>query len=102
MIAQTKPSMMVEFLKRVQNVIWNRKFLVAKEKARFGLAPKTAEEGDSICILHGCSVPVILRQHVAESDNYFELIGEAYVHGLMDGEAMDAREGKDPDEFKLR
>ncbi|KAI1339026.1 hypothetical protein F5Y15DRAFT_90122 [Xylariaceae sp. FL0016] len=29
---------------------------------RFGLVPENAKKGDYICILYGCSVPVVLRQ----------------------------------------
>lgn len=91
------PSTMVLFLKRVQQVVWNRKFLRSRggenkvdEKQLFGLAPTHAQEGDLICILFGCSVPVILRKKsVPEGDEpYYFFIGEAYVHGMMDGEAL--------------
>jgi hypothetical protein len=93
------PSTMVTFLKRVQQVVWNRKFLRSSggededdDKQLFGLAPTRAEEGDLICILFGCSVPVILRNMSPSppesGDAYFYFIGEAYVHGMMDGEAL--------------
>ncbi|KAF8851221.1 hypothetical protein BDZ45DRAFT_155158 [Acephala macrosclerotiorum] len=89
------PSTMVTFLKRVQEVVWNRKFLRSKgfhhdggEKRLFGLAPTSAQEGDLICILFGCSVPVILRRVGPPDDHFYYLIGEAYVHGIMDGEAL--------------
>jgi hypothetical protein len=60
---------------------WNR-FL--------GLVPESAEPSDIICILYSCSVPVVLRR-VETSDGvvYHQLIGECYVHGMMDGEAFD-------------
>jgi hypothetical protein len=45
-------------------------------------------EGDIICILFGCSVPIVLREYRTENDHYFEFIGEAYIHGMMDGEAV--------------
>jgi hypothetical protein len=57
-----------------------------------------------ICILYGCSVPVVLRPiRNSESCNefYYELIGECYVHGMMDGEAFLART-KAPQSFELR
>ncbi len=55
----------------------------------FGLCPGGTKKGDLICILYGCSVPVILRQRPPNSPGgWFELIGEAYVHGKMDGEAI--------------
>ncbi|CAM1503541.1 Fc.00g011320.m01.CDS01 [Cosmosporella sp. VM-42] len=51
-----------------------------------GLGPKETQPGDIICLLFGASVPFVLRP----SDNgaYF-LVGEAYVYGVMDGEAME-------------
>jgi hypothetical protein len=89
-------SMVSRFLKRVQSVIWNRKFFVTKSKEGkllLGLAPLEAKEDDVICILFGCSVPVIIREHIdrgcaGPEGRYFEFIGESYVHGMMDGEAV--------------
>jgi hypothetical protein len=100
--------MVVQFLKRVQCVIWNRKFFITERKCLLGLAPRHAQQGDIICILFGCSVPVVLRElssthpetpiDVSRSsrplfppERRFELIGECYVHGVMEGEAF--REG---------
>lgn len=51
-----------------------------------GLAPARAEPGDCICIIYGSPVPYILR---ASTKGKFVLIGEAYVHGIMDGEWLD-------------
>ncbi|KAL1597723.1 hypothetical protein SLS60_008209 [Paraconiothyrium brasiliense] len=47
-----------------------------------GLGPRYIQKGDSICILHGCQFPMVLRP-LGES---WEIVGEAYIHGLMDGE----------------
>jgi hypothetical protein len=33
-----------------------------KGRKMFGLGPAEAAKGNSICVLHGCSVPVILKQ----------------------------------------
>jgi hypothetical protein len=48
------------------------------------VAPDTAEEGDYICVLLGCKVPVILRP----VGDKFKIIGDAYVNGFMNGEAL--------------
>lgn len=148
-----------EFLKRTQEVIWNRKAFRAGEENFFGLGPKEARLGDLLCILYGCSVPVILREvaekpvlgqrrvevsssvHVVAPTTsgarggrrsgresrkragsshlvsgttpkrqrvdtppnrrrttgedhpgpFYELIGECFVHGIMDGEALDSK-----------
>jgi hypothetical protein len=54
----------------------------------FGLAPSRARNDDLVFILAGCTVPVVLRKCVNSSGSTFELIGEAYIYGKMDGEAM--------------
>jgi hypothetical protein len=94
----------VSFLRRVQSVIWNRKFFVSKANRWIGLAPTDARVGDLICILYGCSVPVILRPQTVDGRDVWILIGECYVHGLMDGEAMERTNvtGFESEEFELR
>jgi hypothetical protein len=42
---------------------------------------------DVVALLFGCSVPVILRPRKG-ADGY-ELVGETYVHGIMNGEAFE-------------
>ena len=63
-----------------------RRMFISKEKA-VGLAPWDAEQGDIICVLLGCRFPVVLRPR-GPSDNYYVLVGEAYIEGFMDGEAI--------------
>lgn len=117
MIDDEQDDMTIEFLKRVESVIWNRKFLKSAgkkysgprgnlvPKQLFGLAPDLAREKDIICILLGCSVPVILREH-RKPKRHFELIGEAYIYGMMGGEALGGRKmeelKKQCEEFELR
>ncbi|KAF2759826.1 hypothetical protein EJ05DRAFT_311340 [Pseudovirgaria hyperparasitica] len=50
-----------------------------------GLAPADAKDGDVICIFKGAIVPFTLRPKL---DGTYELLGEAYVYGAMDGELM--------------
>ena len=52
------------------------------------LIPRYAEVSNQVCILYGCSVPVILRQHRCVNEYYWQLIGEAYVHEYMDEEGI--------------
>jgi hypothetical protein len=56
--------------RRVHAVIWNRKLMSIKCSSPklpttkvLGLAPDMAETGDLVCILYGCSVPVVLRRY---------------------------------------
>lgn len=60
--------------------------LILSEEGYLGLAPSASSVGDLICVLYGCHAPVILRP--SEDSNLHTLIGDAYVHGLMDGEAL--------------
>ena len=55
----------------------------------FGICPRNTSIKDKVCILFGCSVPVIL--HPLGKDTY-ELVGEAYVHGAMSGEVVRSME----------
>lgn len=49
-----------------------------------GLAPNVVQVNDLICVIVGCSVPMLLRRR---GDNYV-LISNMCLHGLMDGEAV--------------
>lgn len=88
------PQVIAEYLKRVQAVTRNRKFIEsgASRDASgrlFGLGPPETRVGDRICILYGCSVPVILRpEEIEHHVPCFRFIGEAYVYGRMDGEVL--------------
>lgn len=84
-----------EYLRRVQSVVWMRVLIrttIGESLNNLGLAPQSVMEGDLICIVYGCSVPVVLRKafidDATEGKYYYELIGECYIHGMMDGEAF--------------
>ena len=61
----------------------------------YGLCPPHTQQGDYVCILFGCSVPVVLRPFNTAGRDKFELVGEAYVHGKMNGEAVADLEEED-------
>jgi len=62
-----------------------RQFAVTREGKYMGLVPADTREGDVLVVFLGSKVPHVLRK--AEGARY-TLIGEAYVHGLMDGEVF--------------
>ena len=64
-----------------------RRFVVSS-RGYFCLVPREARLGDKIVVVKGGQVPLLLRPQQAE----FQLIGECYVHGIMDGEAMTGTE----------
>jgi hypothetical protein len=65
--------------------ILERRLLVT-EQGHVGMAPFRARKGDLVCVLFGCSVPVVLRR--IGDDRIFEFIGECYLDGFMAGEAL--------------
>ncbi len=62
-----------------------RRLFISSDEEWIGLAPMSAIAGDVIALLEGGPVPYILRPSETQAGNY-ELIGDAYVHGVMDGE----------------
>ncbi len=56
-----------------------------------GLGPANSKLGDIVHILGGANMPIILRPF----GGYFGVVGDCFIHGIMDGEAIGAlKEGK--------
>jgi hypothetical protein len=55
------------------------------KKGYLGFGPKWVQEGDLVCVLQNCRVPVLLRK----VDDHYEFISTCFVLGLMDGEAAE-------------
>ena len=81
---KTPPGIVSEFLRRVHSVIWGRRLAIL-DQGYVVLAPGSCEPGDLVTILRGCSVPVLLRR--SDRLHCYTVVGECYVHGMMDGEA---------------
>jgi hypothetical protein len=65
------------------NFCLNRKFIVTS-KGHVGIGPVETQPGDLISVIFGGGVPYILRTQ----ESSFLFVGESYIHGLMDGEAV--------------
>ena len=73
---------------------WDRKLILTRRgllvSCKEGLA------GDTIVVLETASVPLILRKtQILYGMNEYKIVGTAYVHGFMDGEALAKRNGSD-------
>ena len=66
-----------------------RRRLFLTSKGYYGLGQESLRRGDRIVLLSGGDSPFIVRE--AESLGYFELVGEAYVHGIMQGEHLETK-----------
>ena len=69
--------------------------------------PKMWKNGDLICIIFGRSVPVVLRKIVSDEmtgEHHYELVGDCYIHGMMNGEAFTMQQTRNipQTQFELR
>lgn len=117
------------YFKRVESIVWNRRIfeltafeektggppiasgsqparstakILPKPMMLYGLGPEESRVDHIVCILYGCSVPVVLK--VAEQQRVsglYEVVGEAYVDGIMDGEFMIEKWTSRAREFRL-
>jgi hypothetical protein len=65
--------------------------LATTERGYLGLVPEEAKVGDVVCCLLGSGVPFILREvntGRGGEQRCFRLVGESYIWGLMEGEAL--------------
>ncbi|KAK4444184.1 HET-domain-containing protein [Podospora aff. communis PSN243] len=72
----------------LRDMVVNQAFFITAS-GYMGLGPPNTEEGDEVWVLSGGNVPFILRPH---GENTLSFVGDAYVHGIMHGEAT---EGED-------
>ncbi|MCJ1243113.1 hypothetical protein MMC30_000310 [Trapelia coarctata] len=72
-----------ELLERIESSIpLQGRCLCVTESGRLGLVPRATRAGDRVCVFLGGSVLYTLRL----KGEKHEFVGEAYFHGLMDGQ----------------
>jgi hypothetical protein len=72
------------------NTIHGRVFFTTSQ-GYMGFAAPGTKPGDHVSILGGGWTPFVLRK---SSDSFYTMLGESYVHGLMDGEFIKASQAK--------
>lgn len=65
----------------------NRRLFITRS-GRMGIGPSHMQEFDQVCILMGSDMPLILR----DENEHHRFIGDSYVHGIMNGEALEQNE----------
>lgn len=63
--------------------------LFITSSGHLGLGPSSMMSGDVMVVLFGGKVPFVLR---AVAEDQWKLVGECYVDGFMEGEAIDSRQ----------
>ncbi|KAM0462723.1 hypothetical protein ACHAPV_003547 [Trichoderma viride] len=72
----------------IEKFALGRRFFITKE-GYFGLGPQKLEPGDRVAVLFGSGVPFVLRKCPAIAGRpAWRIIGECYVHGIMQGEVI--------------
>lgn len=79
------------------NVFYRR--ICTTDSGYFGLVPSISREGDLLCCFAGGCLPYVIRQSNNGCD--FKLVGECYIHGVMQGEALRGAKLEDLEVFQL-
>jgi hypothetical protein len=64
--------------------VLNRRMFIT-QNGLLGLGPRVLATDDVVCFIYGCGVPLVLRP---TQDAQYRLVGEAYVHSIMDGQFL--------------
>jgi hypothetical protein len=89
MLSLEKRTNATEFTRLLFSISPYRRVFLTSDK-QLGLCPESTLPGDFVYIIAGARTPFILRKAFENGDDTkFELIGEAYVHGLMHGEVLE-------------
>jgi hypothetical protein len=76
--------MEMRYLGRIEKDLRGRR-LFRTHSGMLGLCPAWVSKGDIIIIALGCGSPLALR---ATEENRYQVGGESFVHGMMNGEAL--------------
>jgi hypothetical protein len=70
-----------------------RKFALTRDEF-FAIVPDGTQPGDVVCIFFGAQTPFVLRASPKSnaSPKGYQLVGECYVHGIMEGEMINNTE----------
>lgn len=78
---------------------WGRKLFRCHHTGLLGLGPRYVQAGDAVAVLPGSRVPIVLRPVIdpqAGLTYTYTLVGNAYVHGMMDGRIIESAVNQTP------
>jgi hypothetical protein len=65
----------IKAINHLSKIVFKRRFFLTADQW-WGIGPSNAQEGDEICFLQGCDLPVILRRQ----DDHHMFVGEVDIH----------------------
>jgi hypothetical protein len=86
---------LVSFDKNATATVSNRAPFVTS-RGFLGNGPPNILPDDVVAVIFGLDVPIVLRR---QHNSPFEVVGVAYIYGIMDGEALDL--GKEAETFVI-
>lgn len=86
MTANSYHTQSASYIAALQDNLLGWRFIIIK-KGYVGTVPNLARAGDVVAITKGGRVPFILWESTTRL-RAFQLVGECYVHGMMNGEGF--------------
>jgi hypothetical protein len=88
----TEGDVFVDLYESLVGMMENQTFFVTK-RGYIGIGPPDTCASDQIWVFKGGNVPFVMRDAGSEGrkNHQLTLVGDAYVHGIMDGEAVDSQ-----------
>jgi hypothetical protein len=87
----TKP---MKWITKASMICAWRRFCIT-ESGYIGLVPLLCLPGDCVVIISGVKTPFVFRRLETVRLEVYEIVGECYVHGIMDGEAASPNHMRD-------
>ena len=75
--------------------VYNSRRLFTTRSGYLCVGPASTQLNDQIWVVSGGVTPLVLRPLDSGVGQYFKLVGEVYVHGMMDGEILDQKREDD-------
>lgn len=99
---QDKMLPMKDFVNDILEPLSQRRRFCTTELGLFGVVPSDCKPGDRVFVLRGGAVPLILipvasHSNVEDQGQKYQLIGDAYIRGVMYGEALSFDEVQESD-----
>jgi hypothetical protein len=99
---ETIPAVMNVHASVIRATSGRRMFITSR--GYIGLGPEHTQVGDQVAVLPGGSTPFMLRKAVSAKagTTHWNLLGDCYVHGCMDGELVEGEQTDDWPMLELR
>lgn len=67
----------------------NGRALLSTKSGLYGLASHISQPGDICTVVSGSAVPLLMRHCKSDDSEAVKLVGQAYLYGLIQGEAAE-------------